>query len=130
MARTIALGIVCRVIVGYVVIGRPEPALVFYGSDTISAHGVTISVRSNAFSPPAIERVAIGCERVVLRKPNSIVLPARTRIVVLESASLVAISGRRVRDSAWCGEHVYARQQSDVQVTRNATYTWMYTVVR
>ena len=139
MAGTVALRTACRRVVGgYVVIGLPEPFLVFCGSDTVSAHAVVVYVHSSASSTPAIERAAIFCERVVLRygrcprEVYPIVQLARTRVNVVESAFLVAWSTReRVRDSGWCVErHVYTRQQNDVQVTRNATYTWMYTVVR
>lgn len=105
-----------RVVESYVRIGLREPWLVFCGSDTVSAHGVTISVRSNALSVPAIEGAAIRCERILLRyltclrKVYLIVLPGRTSIVVIESASLVALLTRRVRDSGWCFErHVYTR---------------------
>lgn len=130
VARTVALSMLCRrrVIGNYVVIGLLEPWLVFCGSDTVSAHGVAPRVRSSASFPPAVERVAIGCERVVLRsncEVCGIVCPVRTRINVVESASLLACcKSGSVPDLEWCVErHVYIRQQSDGQMIRNSTYS-------
>jgi hypothetical protein len=139
VARNIALGCGRRVILGYEIIGPPEPWLVFCGSDTVSAHGVAIPVRFSASSVLAIEIAAIWCERVALRcvligdcEAWYIVVQVRTRITVVESPSLGACSlSKRVRNLGWCFErHVYTRQQNAVQVIRKGIYTWMYTVVR